>query len=280
MTAQLERFLTRVLREPQVLGDRSWPHGDTRVLEVRDREGTSWFAKEHRLENRYRREVTAYRRWVPALHASAPSMLACDDELRVVIISRVPGEIAVTSSRGFDAEVQRRAGELLRRFHEAEPSRPWTGFAAEKREKLEAWATRAAGLLSARELDFARALARGLEQVDPPRQVPCHRDYSPRNWLVDGDNVRVIDFDLATWEVWVNDLARLYFGIWWDRPDLRDAFLDGYGHGLDRQDLEVLLRCGAIAAISPIARAHEHGDSDFEEAGRRNLQRLMRRPWG
>jgi hypothetical protein len=142
-------------------------------------------------------------------------------------------------------------------------------------EEFEAWAARAEHLLSPRELSFVREQVRTLDELGPRVRVPCHHDYSPRNWLVDAGRVGVIDFDLARWEDWVNDLWRLRFGVWWDRPDLQAAFLDGYGRELDGDDVEVLRRCGALAAVATVAWAHENDDRAFERAGRENLTRLM-----
>jgi hypothetical protein len=48
----------------------------------------------------------------------------------------------------------------------------------------------------------------------------------------------------------------------------------GTGRQISDTDREVLLCCGAITAVWLVVRAHEYGDSGFEEASRRNLQRL------
>src|SRR5262249_26962405 len=132
--------------------------------------------------------------------------------------------------------VQRDAGALLRRLHDAEEIDRWDDIAARKLAQLDQWQTRASGLLSTRELDFVRAELETLESLPEPMRVPCHLDYTPRNWLIADGRVAIVDFEEAAPEVWVNDLAHLYFRWWRDpraphhRPraalELQQAFLD------------------------------------------------------
>ena len=195
--------------------------------------------------------------------------------LQTLVLSAVPGEAGSDLALGMDPEIHRQAGWLLRRFHEAESLGPWDGFAEAKRDELEKWAARAGGLLESEHLDFARSEVRRLGELGSPARVPCHRDYGSRNWLVAEGRVHIIDFEWARPEVWVNDLARLYFGPWRGRPDLQDAFLDGYGRAIDADDRAVLLACGALSAVSTVIWSHAQGDAAFEEIGRGNLRRLM-----
>jgi Ser/Thr protein kinase RdoA (MazF antagonist) len=274
---ELERYLDRVLGPCTVVGDRSWVHGRAAVIEVRDADGVTWFAKRHSGERNYRAEVAAYRKWVPALGERAPNLRAHDEELQMMVLSAVPGEDGSGLALESDAEIQRQAGWLLRRFHDAESLGSWDDFAAAKLDEFEKWAARADGLLERTQLAFARREVRRLSEVERPVRVPCHRDYGPRNWLIADGRVSVIDFEWARPEVWVNDLARLYFGPWRERPDLQDAFLDGYGRAIDDSDRAVLLGCGALSAVSTVIWAHAQGDAAFEAIGRENLRRLMKR---
>jgi len=271
----LERYAERVLGACQVVGDRSWAHGEACVIEVRDAVGVRWFAKRHRRADKHRREVGAYRTWVPALGDRAPSVRAYDDALQALVLSSVPGEAGSGEASEMDPEIQHQAGRLLRRFHDVESLGPWDDFAAEKLDEFERWAARADGLLEPRQLDFARGEVRGLGGLGSPVRVPCHLDYEPRNWLVADGRVHVIDFERARPEIWINDLSRLYFGSWLARPDLCEAFLDGYGRAIGSDDRAVLLGCGALSAVSTVVWARAHGDAPFEEAGRRRLARLM-----
>ena len=137
--------------------------------------------------------------------------------------------------------------------------------------------TRIGSLLQRRELSFVRTQVQALAEIRGPVRVPCHLDYSPRNWLVADGQVQVIDFGEVGLDVWVNDLARLWFGSWSERPDLKEVFFDGYGRTMTGDDLAILLGCGALDAVRTVVWAREYGDDSFEQVARRNLNRMMDR---
>jgi hypothetical protein len=60
------------------------------------------------------------------------------------------------------------------------------------------------------------------------------------------------------------------------RPDLREAFLTGYGRPLDGDDLALLVRHAVVGAVSGIVWAREHRDAGFERHHREMLANLMR----
>ncbi|MDQ3629203.1 MAG: hypothetical protein M3419_10415 [Actinomycetota bacterium] len=86
--------------------------------------------------------------------------------------------------------------------------------------------------------------------------------------------MRVIDVAGADRQVWVRDLLRMQFSNWWEDPDLRDAFFDGYGRRPSQEESAVLLRAGALTAVSRVVRGAEYGRPDVTEDGMRILQRL------
>ncbi|MEQ7123787.1 phosphotransferase [Actinopolymorpha sp. B11F2] len=276
MRARLESFARQVLGPCKVEADCGWDHGGALVLRLRDREGTAWYAKQNPHHEVHAREVSAYRRWVPHLGDRAPKLRAATDDLPALVISAVPG-VAFT---GDDVEVHGQAGRLLRRFHEIETFPPWTDLVAHKLAEVDAWVARANGLFDRPELDFVRSTLRSLEGIPAPPRVSCHFDYSPRNWLVDEGRVYLIDFEWAQPEVWVNDLGRLFFGLWRTRPDLREAFLDGYGRQPDEADLALLLGSYALTTVWHIVWTHEHGNHEFGDAVRQILHGLMRGEYG
>jgi hypothetical protein len=81
----------------------------------------------------------------------------------------------------------------------------------------------------------ARALVPAFEGEVP---VPVHRDYCPANWLVTCDGVwaGVIDFEFAYWDMRVADFTRYPDWDWIGRPDLVEAFFDGYGRSLTPEE--------------------------------------------
>lgn len=268
----LDGWVERVVGPYRLVADRSWDNGDAHVVEIRGADGVTWFVKAHRHAHHYAREVDAYRRWVPALGGHAPSLRGHDAGLSVLLLSGVPGTPGTPDNT--TPAIQHQAGRLLRALHDAEPPVPWPGFAHEQRAKFDRWAGRAAALLERRCVDFVASQLATFTGVTPDA-VPCHLDYSPRNWLVADSVVYVIDFEFARRHCWQQDLSRLFFGEWQTDPAAREAFLDGYGRTLAGDDLALLLALGAASAMSTVVWAREHGDAAFEAAGRRNLAALM-----
>lgn len=277
------RHAARVIGPCELEADVSWRHGASSVLRVRDARGGRWVVKRHGERERYETELAAYQTCVPALGEYAPKLRGYDDEGQLVILSAVPGE----HSWPGDAETHHRAGVALRLLHEAEanaaPARPWDDFHEAKLATFEELAPQATRLLPAEVLDFVRARILALTDLDtPPLRVPCHRDYTPRNWLVDGahgNTLRVIDFELVRPDVWVDDLTRLDSGIWRSDPSLRAAFLAGYGRALTAEDEFVLAACTMLNAIWLVVKGHEYGEAALADGNRRILSEFVNRRW-
>jgi hypothetical protein len=165
--SDLLAFAAQVLGPSELVADYSWAHRMSSVIRMRDRDGATWFLKQHKDRERYLTEVTAYHRWVPAIADQAPRLRASDDSLHAVILSAVPGELAPWPADDPDdgdhargtagAAVQHSAGALLRQFHDGQSTLPWEDFGAAKAEEFDQLAPVAARLLTARELASARS---------------------------------------------------------------------------------------------------------------------------
>jgi thiamine kinase-like enzyme len=218
------------------------------------------------------------------LHQS-PHLRASDDSLQTVILSAVPGKPPPWPADGMDGDdndrhiaeiaTQRDAVARLRQLHDGQRALPWDDFASAKAEEFDQLAPFAAELLTSRELGTARSQVHELAGLLCPGKVPCHRDYTPRNWLVDAGAVYIVDFEWSRLDVWVSDLARLHLGIWATRPDLRDAFLNGYGRELDGADHAMLHGCAVVTAVWMLVKAHETRQASFEDGSRAALQLLI-----
>ncbi len=282
----LRDYASQVLGSCELLDDFSWPHHRSAVLRLRDAAGAEWFLKCHRDRERYDAELTAYRTWVTALRGSAPRLQAFDESLQALILSAVPGQPASwpatqpgqpdTDLTG-ETAIHRAAGRILRRLHDAQPAIPWPDFAASKIEQFNDLRPAVAALLTRRQLDAARIEIARLASIPAPVQVPCHHDFTPRNWLVDGDAVYVFDFEWSGPDAWVADLARLHLGIWPTRPDLEQAFLQGYGRYLGPADRAALHGCAVLTGVWLLSKARETGQSSFERGSRKALLRLIDR---
>ena len=277
-------FAERVLGPCQLLADCSWGHAMSSVLRLRDPRGGTWFLKRHGDPARYRSELTAYRSWVPALRDAAPRLRAFDDSLPAIIVSAVPGAAAPWPSptasgprpcHAAERAVQRQAGSILRSLHDAQAPAAWPDFAAEKLAQFDRLSPAAEALLDSRTARRCRARVAALARLAPPARVPCHRDYTPRNWLVHRGTLRVIDFEWSGLDAPVADLARLHLGAWAGRPDLRAAFLGGYGRQLSPAEDQMLRGCAVLTAVWLLDKARETHQPSFEDATRRSLLRVL-----
>ncbi|HEY2265353.1 MAG TPA: NUDIX domain-containing protein [Streptosporangiaceae bacterium] len=98
---------------------------------------------------------------------------------------------------------------------------------------------------------------------------PCHLDFQPRNWLIGRQGgVSVVDFEHARIDLPARDLVCLRFRLWPGRPDLRDAFLDGYGGPLSPAEDRLTWHLGALDALTAFARGYENADADLVAVGR------------
>jgi Ser/Thr protein kinase RdoA (MazF antagonist) len=130
-------------------------------------------------------------------------------------------------------------------------------------------------------LEEERSIRGALELVDAfeaEHPIPCHRDYCAANWLVDEDGgwTGVIDFEFSQWDVRVSDLARDPGWNWIQRPDLFDAFLEGYDRRLSPGEEQQLLVARATYALGAIVWGHQHAFYGFEHEGRQALAHLAR----
>lgn len=271
MDPRIASFLHARLDGPVVIGDHSWLDG-TRptVLRTKDRAGREWFVKQHVLADFYAAERDAYERWVPALGDRAPSLFAADDELLTLIVTALPG---VMPERWEDPELQFQAGILLRRFHDAETLPPYVDIVARKLDALDRILPRAEELIDRGALDFARSQLVELGYVAALRCVPCHLDYSPRNWLVDDGVLYVIDFGDCRTDAWVNDFGRLFLG-WHLHGEPKEAFLDGYGRVPTDDESALLRACYAARMVEQIVFAREYGLAQAEAGCRGVLAEL------
>jgi hypothetical protein len=104
-------------------------------------------------------------------------------------------------------------------------------------------------------------------EPQPVSLVPTHGDWQPRNWLVDGEVLRAIDFGRADWRPASTDFARLAVRQFAADPALEAAFLEGYGPDPRTPELWRLLL--VREAIGTAVWAYMVGDEEFEMEGHR-----------
>lgn len=281
--AEVLEAAEEVVGAADVVADMSWSDlGLAVVLELRTADGRGVVAKGHSDPDRFAIEVNAYRRWVPAIGDRAPELIGINDAARVIVMSRVdaerPAAGAPVARGGDEHAAYRDAGQVLRRFHESDVAVDMPTFADDQAMRLEGWIERApAGLLTVDEIDLARRMTATLAHLPSPRGVVCHGDWQPRNWLVPATGeVFAVDFERAGHNWWAHDLQRMWWRQWADRPDLAEAFLEGYGRALTDVEHTTLMATSAAGHITQIVWATEHRDAPFAEAGRSYLRRMAR----
>ena len=130
MSAGRQRIVeaaAELLGPTEVLGDRSWPHGESVVLELWCG-GRRVIGKAYRQRAKFLNERLAYRRWVPAIADRAPELLGADPGGEVLLFSLVDGQPASAVDGVAALELHRSAGALLARFHAAEAPVRLDGF--------------------------------------------------------------------------------------------------------------------------------------------------------
>lgn len=276
----------------QVAGIRSfdfvgWPHAESQVWKIEFKEpsnfGQAAYLKIHRQPRKFQQETAAYRDWVPQLKQAAnqsPQIIAESKELKAILLSSIEASVVSTLDLPVRElrDVYEQAGKYLHEFHSIEFTDEDIPVDEALEKRLHAWAERAKGLIDSADLSWVdREITKALPLLKDYRRVPCHRDFTPRNWLKDrSGQLYVIDFEHSRPDLFFLDLERMWSRDWADHPELAEAFWAGYQSRPTDQDMWLLNRCSALVAVSTIVWSIEHQDADFEAHGRRVLERLMK----
>ena len=259
---------------------RGWPHAEASVWAL-GAEPTAFF-KVFKQPRKFVQERRAYREWLPHLDAT-PNLLGESETHSALLVSAVPGknvdDVFLTSEETLTT--YRQAGTFLQRLHtlpfEDDNLVP---LLEDYRRRAKTWLARAEGLLEpdliAWVTERAAEAAELLEEMNPAR-VPCHRDYTARNWLVDvtdGLNLSVVDFEHSRPDFWLFDTERIYAKI--GGTPLESAFWQGYGHALSDIEKRLLETHGSLIALSTSLWAIEHGDKAYEVENRARLNELRK----
>ncbi|MGN6218508.1 MAG: phosphotransferase [Microbacterium sp.] len=253
----------------EVVADLSWNQVETIVLRVRH-EAREYVVKAAGPEvHHLGRELDAHLGgfvdvWSRTGHAAV--LRHHDREARVLVTEWLPGTLSYRTPAGLDPEVHRRAGRLLRDFH-AQATRPSDGVDAAATARALRWLDTSHAIAPDVEAQLRAALA-ALAPIEADL-VPTHGDWQPRNWLVDGHEVRVIDFGRFAFRPAATDFVRLAAQEWREEPACETAFFDGYGRDPRHPSHWHLMRLRE--AIGTAAWAHQVGDVEFEAQGHRMI---------
>jgi hypothetical protein len=255
------------------------------VWRLTGRDGARAWLKHHERSQLYEREVLGLERFVPALGAqtwwAAPTLLTRDDSLAVLLMTEVEGEglHAPTVSADECTTMFRLAGQFIRQLHDLDSAAPDSIGAVEYlRHRLEYYLGAGEAAIDTGTAAWARGLIEQACAGEAAKRVPCHWDFSPRNWLMqrraDGIRFGVIDWELAGCDLWVQDAQRMAYDAWHHTPPLREAYFEGYG----REPTEAeALQLDAICLVTTIANipwAISHHDDAFVARNRAVIERI------
>ena len=267
-------------------------HNRSSVFRLQAQE-KSFYLKIHQLASFWEAEVHGYEQWAAAFVNFAPRLIAVhEQEPMAILCSEIPGSKMVDMQLNPRQEMEawRSAGQALLGLHEYArgaffgPCRrdgsssnepvfdPVSYLAGEFKRLCESgWR---AGLLSERESTIILAVQGRLDVFENERPVPCHRDYGPDNWLVtpNGTWSGLLDFEFSHWDVRVTDFSRYPNWEWIHRPELLEAFFEGYGRKLNFREQEQCLVSRTLYALGAVVWGNENAFYGFEAEGREALE--------
>ncbi|MFB6518145.1 phosphotransferase [Streptomyces sp. NPDC056401] len=274
LRAFAEQAVGRITGTTEVSRNQHQNRHQNRVWRITDPDGGVWYLKQHREARFHDREVAAYRTWVHALGPHAPRLVTADTAGRAVVITALAGRSpnGMLLDTAVEVRVQHALGRLASALHRSAPERPAGPPTAQS--KVKRHLEEAGPHLAAGDEELVLALARTYEDLPRPAAVPTHGDLQYRNVLLTDDGeLRLFDFERSEYGTATRDMVRLS-DTWTGRPDLRAAFLDGYGRTLTPTE-DLRLNCEtAFDAVSGIAYGHAHNDPELAERGHRTLLHL------
>jgi len=244
-------------------------------------------------ERKWSGEILALTQWTPSIGLT-PDVLNFRRDPFAVLISEVSGRDAESISLDSQAEEKMwaAAGVWLARLHslknewlgnahidgspDGSPSKDPVAFVRATFDRRLAEAI-PLNLFDANERDFiVHAADDLLPSLKGETAVAIHRDFTPRNWLVDGaGNLSgIIDFEHSRWDVRAADLNRPPDKEFLRNPRLRDAFFSSYGQPSEvlKVQIQALRLMQAVAAI---VWGVQVGELDYSSQNREALHRMI-----
>lgn len=274
--AELTAWAARQVGPVELVANRSQRHGRALVLEVAGPDGR-WFIKRPKDMHSFRRELNAYREYVPHITAPVPQLVAASVLHQAFMVTALSGRVADGKHLRDRPEVHRMAGAWLVQLHGAAAPVAVPELGAELRQRLMRLLAKSWHDLDRPTVDYLTKIGDRFAEMPVLQLVPCHLDYTQRNWvLCDDGQLGVIDFSGCDLGMVAEDLSRLANREWTQNPDLRAAFLDGYGRELDDLELEQVECCTALAALSALTRGTGSGNKNILAPSIRTLRELQR----
>lgn len=268
LSPRQRELLQRWLPGAVLVKDHSWGLVGTTVLEVEHEQDQllvkAGDAHDHHIARELRAHALWLAPWTSTCHAG--HLRQQDGEAKLLVREFVPGELVLGHPSADRPDTYRQAGALLAKLH-CQMAAPDTEYEARENAKTLGWLDQS-HLIGP---EVERRLRAEIGSWPKPASVlvPTHGDWQPRNWVVNRDVVRVIDFGRADLRPAATDFARLAVLDFRRDPRLEAAFLDGYG--ADPRQPAAWHRICVREAIGTAVWAHLVGDTAFEAHGHRMI---------
>jgi Ser/Thr protein kinase RdoA (MazF antagonist) len=210
----------------------------------------------------FTQELTALT-WIATLGDAVPHLVASSPELRAILMTELQREDAIATPP--TPATWRAAGRIRAAFDRLDVDDDPAPLAIAIAQRRDHWLARARA-----HLDPA-TIARARIAIDPAAfeartRSFCHRDFGPHNWRRDPARPQwlgCVDFGQARADDPLVDLVRACAPPH-DAPELRDAFIEGWGRAPDPAAEPALAWLHAIATAT---WGREHDDPAFIALG-------------
>lgn len=253
----------------RLLDDLSWNIVETVVLAVEHGQHRYVIKAGGPSNHHIQREIAAHQSSVHVLarRNCAPKLRFADRALNILVTQYLEGCLVEGTEAEYAPETYVQAGALLRVFHDQAAYRD-PDYEEAATTKALAWLGKP-HRIDSRAAEKARAIL-GAYKPKPVIVVPTHGDWQPRNWLLDGEVLKVIDFGRYELRPAASDFCRLAVQQWRTAPQLQSAFFAGYGSDPGHSRLWSVMQLRE--AVATAAWAYQVGDLEFEKQGLRMLR--------
>jgi hypothetical protein len=293
---KLIREIETLVGKFKLIKDHRGGNDRTGVIEI-DAEGKRMFVKIHNRLSRWNPEVYAYKNWTQILSPYAPTLLhTFNDDSFGIITSPLKGR-TVNEYQISDADKLKKiyysAGKLLKKLHNSFkgtyfgiPSIDGSPF--EKKVITDPVDYISSSMESILKSGFDKHLFNNsdrqlvewcIKKCDIFKEcmpVPTNWDFSQNNWMVDENGIftGLIDFENMLWGIDVDSFGVIIERYTYDKPCLKEAFLEGYGlENSSERQLQVLI-ISVKMAIADIYNGVTNNHERFLVCGRMLLNDL------